>query len=399
MKKCPSCGKKNQKTAVQCRFCGAALTQPDASFAGQLADAEIKLKTLIWDFPAYARQLFTFLKAPRRYFFQRDYPDNLNVKPSLACMLQGVTLSFVIFTAGWVVPQSLAGFWAVNLPLLSESNEKFVDYTKRVNEVKHILPPSLGDAWFEQSELLLAVRILPEDKFQYLLERLRELSAQEPRLLEEAIKGAWTSGDRLGGRGYIFSFFLAIHPRMIALRQQLPLEMANVGPKHKLQPHVDFLLRTLILWGVTCYCIARFTAAPGRDKKSVFVIGAYLMGFLYPIFQAGLALLNVYFAMTLPAYIQKAGLLLTNADVTDFAKLSSGVFPFENLLIVMVNVAIPLLVIGIGMRAFVSGLTRAYQISAKPAWAAAGVGIGIGIVVVESASRLITLILAPTGLL
>jgi hypothetical protein len=265
--------------------------------------------------------------------------------------------------------------------------------------VKSILPPSLIDAWFEQSELLLAVRILPEDKFQRLLERLRELSVQEPRLLEEAIKGTWTFGDRLGGRGYILSFFLDIHPRVIALHRQLPLEMANVGPKYKLQPHVDFLLRTIMLWCVTCYCIARFTAAPARDKKSVFVIGAYLTGFLYPIFQASLALLNIYFAMTLPAYIQQAGPLLTNAAIPDLVKLSAGVFPFENLLIVVVKIAIPLLVIGIGMHAFVGGLTRAYQISAKPAWAAVGAGFGIGLGGAEGLSRLITLILAPTGLL
>jgi hypothetical protein len=399
MKKCPSCGKKNQKAALQCRFCGAALAQPDASFANALADAEIKLKTLILDFPSYARQLLEFFKAPRRYFFQRDYPDDPNVKLSLACMLQGIALSFVIFTVGWVAPQSLAGFGAVNVPLLYGSREELGDYAKRVNEVKRLLPPSLVEAWFEQSELMLAVRILPEDKFQRLRERLRELSAQEPRLLEDAIKGAWTFGNRLGGRGYIVSFFLAIHPQTIALRQQLPFELANIGPKYKLQPHVDFLLRTIILWGVACYIIARFISAPSRDKKSIFVIGAYLLGFLYPLFQACLALRNVYFAMTLPVYIQKAGLLLTNAAVSPLDKLSSGVFPFENLLIVVFNVAVHGLIIGIGMSAFVSGLERAYQVSAKQAWVVVGIGFGIGLGAAESVSHLITLILAPTGLL
>jgi hypothetical protein len=187
------------------------LAQPDASFANALADAEIKLKTLILDFPAYARQLKKFIKAPRQYFLQRDYPNAANVKPSLACMLQGITLSFVIFTVGWVAPQSLAGFWAVNVPLLSGSRAELGDYAKRVNDVKRVLPQSLVEAWFEQNELMLAVRILPEDKFQRLLERLHALSAQEPRLLEDAIKGTWTFGSRLGGRGYIVSFLLGSH--------------------------------------------------------------------------------------------------------------------------------------------------------------------------------------------
>jgi hypothetical protein len=400
MKRCPSCAEKIQEAAVKCRFCGEVLTDEEASVLAQVAGAEIKLKTLLLSVPTYVRQFFQILKAPIRYFQQLNYAEKDGFKSGVAFMLQGIILSFVILTMRLAFPQSLASFFATNLPLITGSREQLAGYAKRVQEVKSVLPSALAKEWFKQGELMLAVRVLPEAGFQRMLLRVRELSAKDPDFLEHAIKGSQTFGGRFGGRAYILSFFMALDPRMVSLLQQTR-QIVDIGPKYELKPHIDFLLRAILLWYLTCYVISRFMPAQPNDKKrlAVFTVGAYLAGFLNPLIQAFHTLVEIYLAIVLPKYIEKASHLLVNPEISDLGQFTSGVFPFENLMLVAINTVVPLVIVAIAIGAFVSGTRSAYQVSRSKAWAATCIGLALGFGSTELVGRLVVMILAPTGLL
>jgi hypothetical protein len=101
----------------------------------------------------------------------------------------------------------------------------------------------------------------------------------------------------------------------------------------------------------------------------------------------------------LPKYIEKASHLLANPEISDLGKFTSGVFPFENLMLVAINTVVPLVIIGIAIGAFVSGTRSAYQVSRSKAWAATCIGLALGFGSTELVGRLAVMILAPTGLL
>ncbi len=367
----------------------------------QVADAEINLRTLVLGFPQYIRQFLRMLRAPRRHFGELNYAARNSTKNGLAFMLQGITLGFVLLTMGWAAPQSIAHFLATPTPILTPGRAELAEYARRIQELKGVLPPSLAKQWTAHGELMLIVRVLPADRFDVMLDRLRELSEKERDVLEEAIAGTPFGGDRPGGRGYVLGFFLALDPRMVALRHLVPLESVRADSGARLRPHVDFLLRNIILWYLTCYVISRFLSARSgsKDTGAVFVIGAYLVGFLGPLFQAFLTLMNIYSAATLPYFIHTASALLGGVETSGLGRLSSGIFPYENLLLVVANVGARVAVVGMALDAFVNGTLIAYRVPKERAWMAACVGLGISLGAIEMLSGLITGLLAATGLL
>jgi hypothetical protein len=400
-KTCPSCGERIQQAAVKCRFCGEVLSPEQTSVLAEVAGAEMKLRTLLLDVAAYARQFREIFQAPVRYFRLLDYASKSIFRKSIAFMLQGVTLSFVILTMGWAMPQSVASFLATNVPLIAGTQKDLANYSRRIQELRTALPSSLASEWFRQGELMLAVRTLPEDRFQRMLNRLRDLSEKNPNLLESAIKGSLIYGGRFGGRGYVLTFFMALDPRMGALLEQTRY-MVDIGPKYELKPHVDFLLRAILLWYLTCFAVSRFlpgARSGGGETRAAFVIGAYLVGSLGPVLQAFRTLVNLYLAVVLPRYIEKASLLLQDPAASDLGLVTSGVFPFENLLIAVVNIAVPLAVVVFAVLAFVNGIKSAHAISEARAWAAACLGVGAGLGLTEAAAHVAVMVLAPTGLL
>ena len=109
MKRCPACAEENQNEAARCRFCGEKQPLQTASLLADIAGAEITIKSLILDIPQFARTFLHLLKAPVGYFRNLAYEDRDGVRRSLAFMLQGTTLAFVILTAAGGMGQFLAG--------------------------------------------------------------------------------------------------------------------------------------------------------------------------------------------------------------------------------------------------------------------------------------------------
>jgi hypothetical protein len=247
---------------------------------------------------------------------------------------------------------------------------------------------------------MLAVRVLPEDRFKLLLDRLGQLSTQNADLLALAIDGSLTQAERFGGRGYILSFFTALHPQAGSLLYQT-YQLAYAGPNYELQPHVEFLLSTLLLWYLTCTIVARFVPGlPGdANKRTVFAIGAFLWGFLNPLYQSFNTLLRFYLALTLPVYIQMAGQVFSGTAPPGLAELSGGVFPYENLMLVLVQVTVSLALVGLALGALTLGIRAVFHVSKLRAFAASVIGLGVGLGITEAIVSILVLVLAPTGLL
>jgi hypothetical protein len=374
---------------------------PAGGLLGELAGADIQLKSLLLNFPEYARRYAQILKAPVKFLraFQAGSPREF--KQSIAFMLQGISLSFIILTMGWALPGSIASFAAVNLPLISGAPQAdLVQYAQRVEAIGQTLPPDLARAWRGQGELMLATRVLPDDHFRLLLDRLGQLSAQNADLLGLAIDGSLVQAERFGGRGYMLTFFLALHPQAGALLYQT-YQLASAGPRYALQPHVEFLLSALLLWYLSCAVMARLMPRPPGDpnRRAVFALGALASGFLNPLYQALRTLLRFYLALTLPLYIQMASRILTGSADPRLGALSGGVFPYENLALVVVQAGGALALLGLALGALTLGLRAAFAVSKARAFAAAGLGLGVGLGLTEAAVSLLALILAPTGLL
>lgn len=392
MKKCPSCAEEIQEAAVKCRFCGEVLSNRETSLLGEVAGAEIKLKTMILDVPTYARTFLKILKAPTKYFRHLTYTDKDSFKHGIAFMLQGIALSFVILTIGWAVPQFLASFAAMDVSLSSE-------YATRSQEVKSVLPPPLAKEWFKQSELILIVRTLPEDRFRRMLDRLRDLAEKEPDLLEQAIKGSLTFDDRVDSRQRILYFFYALDPEKGTLLHRTR-EIVSILPKYELKPHVDFLIRNILLWYFACYTISWFMQLRLNDgnKRAVFVIGAYLLGFLGPVVETFRTLGSIYLVTTLPNYVQRVSYFLMEAEATGTSTTRS--FVSSDILLFLLGIILVRwapVVIAIGV--FFIGTRSAYQVSKARALTAATIGVGVGLMAMEVVGRLVVMLLAPTGLL
>lgn len=345
----------------------------------ELAEAEIKLSTLILDFASYRRRFARIWKSPLGFFRRFERADGGRLKQSVTFMLQGITLGFLIFTASWSLPRAIAGYAATH------GGSSLDTYRERLQLLNRTLPAELTKTWREQEELMLALRVLPEPRFRRMLERLADLKQSNPELLKLAIDGSFARGERFGGRGYILTFFLALDPSRGALLHDT-WQLTSIGPERKLPPHVDFLLRNVLLWYLTGFLVSRLVRA--EDRKAPFAMAAFLVGFLSPLYQAYTTLVHLYLAATLPAYIRHASL-----------GVFGGVFPFENLLLAGARMIGPALLVGFAVAALAAGLQSASGISRNRAWTAAALGAGLALGFAEAATFLLTLILAPTGLL
>jgi hypothetical protein len=357
----------------------------------ELAEAEIKLSSLILDFGSYKRRFSRILKSPLGFFrgFERvERADAAELKQSVTFMLQGISLAFLIFTASWSLPRVVAGYAATQVPLIGGSRSDLDAFRERLQHLNRTLPADLMKTWREQEELMLALRVLPEPRFRHMLERLADLKQSNPELLTLAIDGSFAHGERFGGRGYILTFFLALDPGSGPFLHDT-WQLTSIGPKRELPPHVDFLLRNILLWYLTGFLVSRLVRT--GDRRTPFAMAAFLVGFLSPLYQAYTTIVHLYLAATLPAYIRHASLGVIGGV--------GGVFPFENLLLAAARMIGPALLVGFAVAALAAGLQSAGAVSRNRAWTAAVLGTGLALGFAEAATFLLTLILAPTGLL
>jgi hypothetical protein len=399
--------------------------QADPSLLAEVAAAEIKVQRLIVDLPAYARRFRQLLRAPLRSLRRLDHgPDAARI--GVAFMLQGIGLSFLLFTAAWALPQSLVTSFST-APLFAARTAPAAD-AARLQAFRAALPAGVAKDWTKRGELVLLVRTLPEPQFVRLLERVRALGQTNPELLEHAVRGTLLAGSSglsasnpgWGGRGYVLDFFAALDPRAGALLQGTR-DLAGAGTRYELKPHVQFLARNVLLWSLVSVATAALLprTPDGGRRRGVLIAGAYLVGILSPLFQAGLTAQSVYLAATLPAYVRLAGdaflaappdagalegsLPAPGAAATALLTLGGGVFPGEHLLFVLFRVTLVLLTAAwatAGLAAGVRGIPAlAGRVSAPRAWGAAGAGLLAGLGLSELALGVLVQILAPTGLL
>jgi hypothetical protein len=219
-------------------------------------------------------------------------------------------------------------------------------------------------------------------------------------VLPLAIDGSLTRAERFGGRGYLLSFFTALNPDSGPLLYRT-YQVAYAGPSYTLQPHVEFLLRTLLFWYLACTITAAILPGPPdpHRRRVVFAIGALLWGFLDPLYQGFNTLLRFYLALTLPAYIPLASQLLSTTAPRGVVDVSGGVFAYENLSLALVQVMAFLALLGVTVWALTAGLRAVARVSKLRALTASVTGLALGLSVTEAAMRLLVLVLAPTGLL
>jgi hypothetical protein len=91
--------------------------------------------------------------------------------------------------------------------------------------------------------------------------------------------------------------------------------------------------------------------------------------------------------------------MLTGSADPRLGELSGGVFPYENLALVVVQVVVSLALAGLTLGALTLGLRAAFPVSKARALAASALGLGVGLGVTEAAVSLVALILASTGFL
>jgi hypothetical protein len=369
------------------------------SVLSTLADTSINLKSWLLTLPEYGRRYADILRSPIEFFRAPPVTTEADFKKSIAFLLQGITLSFIILTMGRALPQSIATFTAVNLPLISGSRTDLIQYAQRVEAIGQTLSPELRRSWLQQGELMLAVRVLGEERFKVLLERLGEVSNEKADLLSLAIDGSLMQAERFGGRAYLLSFFTALNPHAGPLLYQ-SYQVAYAGPRYALQPHVEFLLSTLLFWYLACAILARFLPSPtGGARHAVFAVGALVCGFFYPLYQGFNTLLRFYLAVTLPIYIPMASQVLSGPPPPGLLDFSGGVFSYENLMLALVQVMVSLALLCAAASALTMGVRAVIPVSTRRAVAASVAGLVLGIGLTEAAMRLLVVILVPTGLL
>ena len=374
-------------------------SRTSGSVVSALADTSVNLKSWLLTLPEYGRRWADIFRSPIEFFRAPPVTTDADFKKSIAFLLQGVTLSFIVLTMGRALPQSIATFAAVNLPLISGSRMDLIQYAQRVDAIGQALSPELRRSWLQQGELMLAVRVLPEERFTVLLERLRELSTEKADLLSLAIDGSLMQAERFGGRAYLLSFFTALNPHAGPLLYQ-SYQVAYAGPRYALQPHVEFLLTTLLFWYLACAIAARLLPlATGSARHAVFAVGALVCGFLYPLYQAFNTLLRFYLAVTLPIYIPMASQVLSEPPPPGLLEFSGGVFSYENLMLALVQVIVSLALLGAAASALTMGVRAVIPVSKQRAVTASIAGLVLGLGATEAAMRLLVVILVPTGLL
>jgi hypothetical protein len=401
MKRCPICAESVQDAAVKCRFCGEVLGGPSDSVLAQIAGSEVKLSRLLVDLPGYGRRFHEILREPIGYFRRLNYGDGRALRSAIAFMLQGIMLSFVLVTLGSVAPESLRNY------LLLEGSLPLTNYARRVRELREVLPPAVAEHWFDHKELVLVLRTLPEDRFRRLVSRLRELTERSPDVLEAAIRPPAYLADAFGGRMRVWVLFSALDPgtgtRLAEMHQALrPLGTLR---RYELKPHIDFLLRSALLWYLACALVSvlmRNRVGPG-DQHAPFLAGACLVGFLGPVSQTFVTLLSIaetaYVTHDLPRYVETVSqLFLDGRPVgTPGTPVQVGfsdllAFTFGRHLVLLTSA-------GLAMAALVAALRTAYGVSRGRALAVAITGVGIGLLGMQAVGDLLVFLLAPTGLL
>lgn len=378
---------------------GEPSSRTTGSVLSELADTSVNLKSWLLTLPDYGRRWADIFRSPIEFFRAPPVTTDADFKRSIAFLLQGITLSFIILTMGRALPQSIATFTAVNVPLISASRTDLIQYAQRVDAIGKTLSPELRRSWLQQGELMLAVRVLPEERFTVLLERLGELSKEKADLLQLAIDGSLLQAERFGGRGYLLSFFTALNPHAGPLLYQ-SYQVAYAGPTYALQPHVEFLLATLLFWYLACGIVARLLPLPtGYPRYAVFAVGALVCGFLYPLYQGFNTLLRFYLAATLPFYIPLASQVLSATPPPGLLDFSGGVFSYENLVLGLLQLIVSLALLCAAAWALTMGVRAAVPVSKRRAVAASMAGLVLGLALTEAAMRLLVVILVPTGLL
>jgi hypothetical protein len=404
MKRCPKCAEEIQDAAVKCRYCGEVIVSSDGSLLAQVTGADIKLQKLISDLPAYFRELRRILGKPLGYFRHLDYRAADTPKQGVAFMLQGIALSFVLYTMHWALPQQLVRtYFTAPAFLMFDPADRLIDTAARLQAARAALPASITRDGIRRAELAVILRALPEEAFQHLLTRFRAVGESSPDLLEQAIKGSLAPGqgnDVQSSRSYVLWLFMALDPTMGALLQQTR-DLANVGTRYELKPHVDFLLRSLLLWFIVAYAASRVLVSRMEDgQRVVLVIGSYLVGFLSPLFYLAMTCLNLYLAASLPAYVLLVNAVFSGAsEPSSINQVSGGIFPHENLMLVLINLAVPAIVIGLAVGALAVGIRSAGAISRGRAFGAAVFGVVVGLGAIEAVAGMLIVLLAPTGLL
>ena len=124
-----------------------------------------------------------------------------------------------------------------------------------------------------------------------------------------------------------------------------------------------------------------------------------MSGFLNPLVQMFDPLVRCYLAVTLPAYTTKASQFLVNIDSAQLGQISGGVFPYENLILAVVQLTASLAFAGIAVTALAAGTRNALRVSKGRAWAVASCSLACGLGATEAVTSLAILILVPTNLL
>ncbi len=168
---------------MKCRYCGEALSPPETSLLAQVAGAEIKLQKLIADLPSYGRKFRLIVRSPFDYFRHLDYAAAESPKQGVAFMLQGIALSFVLFTMHWALPQQLVrAYFTAPAFLMFDPPGALVDTATRIQAVRGALPSSLTKDGIKRAELGVVIRALPEESFQHVLARFRAMTESSPSL-------------------------------------------------------------------------------------------------------------------------------------------------------------------------------------------------------------------------